>query len=168
MMIEICGTARLLGNNIDTDQIFPGRYLALTDKSAIAKHCLEDVRQEFSEKHAKGSIIVAGKNFGCGSSREHAVITLQEAGVLLVIASSFARIFFRNAVNLGFPVLICKDALDIASEGDRLKVGLSAGTLENIDKNIFGSCEKLPEYIMDILKSGGVKPRFRKIYGDEK
>lgn len=164
MHTPVIGTARIFGDNIDTDQIYPGRYLDLTDKKDIAKYCLRDVRENFATREARNSIIIAGKNFGCGSSREHAVITLKEAGVLLVIASSFARIFFRNAVNLGLPVLTCKMAKEIAGEGESLEVDLVSGIIQNHYHNKKFKGEKLPNFIMEILNSGGIKERFRRIY----
>lgn len=165
MLDLVEGKAYLVGDNIDTDQIYPGRYLELTDKKAIAKHCLEGINAEFAEKRARGSVIVAGRNFGCGSSREHAVITLKEAGVLLVIASSFARIFFRNAINLGFPLLTCKESTGLAVEGDVLSVNLPSGEIFNKSSDTKGQGELLPGFILDILISGGIKSRYKQIYG---
>jgi 3-isopropylmalate/(R)-2-methylmalate dehydratase small subunit len=159
------GKAYLVGDNIDTDQVYPGRYLELTDKKAIGKHCLEGISAEFAEKHARGSVIVAGRNFGCGSSREHAVITLKEAGVLLVIASSFARIFFRNAINLGFPVLTCKESAELAAEGDMLSINLLSGEIFNKNRGTKSQGELLPAFILDILKAGGIKSRYKKLHG---
>ncbi len=165
-MLDIVeGKAYLVGDNIDTDQIYPGRYLELTDKKAIAKHCLEGISAEFAKKHARGSVIVGGRNFGCGSSREHAVITLKEAGVALVIASSFARIFFRNAINLGFPVLTCKESAGLAVEGDILSINLSSGEIFNKNRGTKSQGDLLPAFILDILRSGGIKSRYKQIYG---
>jgi 3-isopropylmalate/(R)-2-methylmalate dehydratase small subunit len=161
-MIE--GRAYILGDNIDTDQIYPGCYLDLTDIKIIASHCLEGVNPEFAEKYASGAILVAGRNFGCGSSREHAVITLKEAGVLVVIANSFARIFYRNAINLGLPVLTFKDSKKLAAENDTLSIDLNKGTIHNKNNNTVYQGEQLPDFILNILQSGGIKSSFKKLY----
>jgi 3-isopropylmalate/(R)-2-methylmalate dehydratase small subunit len=160
------GKAYLFGDNIDTDQIYPGRYLELTDEKAIASHCLEGARVDFAKKFANGSVIIAGRNFGCGSSREHAVIALKEAGVALVIASSFARIFFRNAINLGLPVLSCKKTLEMVTEGENMSINLSTGEIHNIEKDLKFQGELLPDFVLEIIENGGIKNRFKKIYGD--
>jgi 3-isopropylmalate/(R)-2-methylmalate dehydratase small subunit len=159
------GKAYLFGDNIDTDQIYPGRYLELTDKKEIACHCLEGARADLAKNFANGSVIITGRNFGCGSSREHAVITLKEAGVALVIASSFARIFFRNAINLGLPVLTYKKSLEIAAEGESMSVNLSTGEIYNIEKDVKFQGELLPDFVLEIIENGGIKNRFKKLYG---
>ncbi len=164
MNIMIEGRAYILGDNIDTDQIYPGRYLELTDIKLIASHCLEGVNPDFAEKHARGAILVAGRNFGCGSSREHAVITLKEAGVLVVIANSFARIFYRNAINLGLPVLTIKDSIKLAAEGEMLSIDLNKGIIHNKNSNIAYQGEQLPDFILNILQSGGIKSSFKELY----
>ncbi len=145
------------GDNIDTDQIYPGRYLELTAHDQIAKHAMEGVDPEFVNNIDKGDIIVAGKNFGCGSSREHAVITLKEAGVNTIIAESFARIFFRNCINLGLPALICSKITKNVEENDILKVNLKTGLIYNISNNRKLKGEHLSERILNILKEGGIK-----------
>lgn len=145
----------VLGDNIDTDQIYPGKYLELTDHDTIAQHVLEGVDQNFSRKIKKGDILVCGKNFGCGSSREHAAICLKSVGISLVIARSFARIFYRNAINLGLPVLECKVA-DVANEGDKLRVDLQSGVIENISRSKTYPVMPLTDYMLQILENGGV------------
>jgi len=154
----IRGQAYRFSNNIDTDQIYPGRYLELTDAEDLAKHTLEGADPTFVERFTPGGIVVAGTNFGCGSSREHAAITLQAAGVRLLIAESFARIFYRNCINLGLPLLVCPDIARLVVEGDELSVDLEKGVIENISskKNIQG--EKISDYAFHILEAGGIKP----------
>ncbi|MDD4569717.1 MAG: 3-isopropylmalate dehydratase small subunit [Tepidanaerobacteraceae bacterium] len=162
---KLMGKVFLLGDNIDTDQIYPGRYIELTSKSDIAAHCMEGVRPGFSSQVCKGDIIVAGENFGCGSSREHAVITLKEAGVGLVIAKSFARIFFRNAINLGLPVITCKSVYERVRESDVLEANLLTGEIKSLRRSEVFKGEPLPEFVMEILNNGGIKNMFKEKYG---
>jgi len=143
------------GDNIDTDAIIPGRYLTINDPKELAKHVFEGVRPGFAQKVAKGDIIVAGRNFGCGSSREHAPLALKGAGIHCVIAKSFARIFFRNAINIGLPVLECKET-DAISEGDVLKVDFKKGIIENETKNERYQVASIPTFILKIIESGGL------------
>ncbi|MFW6309260.1 MAG: 3-isopropylmalate dehydratase small subunit [bacterium] len=141
------------GDNVDTDQIYPGRYLELTDPENIASHALEGLDSDFTDKVKKGDIIAGGKNFGCGSSREHAVICLKESGVGAIVAESFARIFYRNAINMGLPLI---EVSDLKLEtGDVLTIKLEKGVIEKENK-IIKEFKKLPENILDIIKSGGV------------
>ena len=163
MDLIISGVVRKMFDNIDTDQIYPGRYLELTDKKEIASHCLEGLRTNFADKCAENAVIVAGKNFGCGSSREHAVITLKESGVRLVIASSFARIFFRNAINLGLPLLICKESPKLADENHILTANLASGVITNDSTARIYQGELLPDFILDMIRDGGIKKRFKKL-----
>lgn len=151
------GKSHVFGKNIDTDQIYPGRYLDLIDKQEIASHCLEGARMNFVKEVKAGDIVVASTNFGCGSSREHAAIALKEVGVSVVIAESFARIFYRNAINMGLPVLISKDISKHVYQNDELQVDLRNGTIKNITKNESYTCEPLPEFIMEILEADGIK-----------
>lgn len=159
------GSAHVFGINIDTDQIYPGRYLELTSKKDIASHCMEGVRPGFIEQMNPGDIIVAGRNFGCGSSREHGAITLKEAGVGAVVAESFARIFYRNAINLGLPVIVCKGLSEKVSENDKLSVNVLTGEVKNLTRGEVYQAEGLSDSIVDILKAGGIKPLFRERYG---
>ncbi len=149
----IKGRAFKFGDNIDTDQIYPGRFLDISEHSEIAEHAMEGVDPDFTDKIDEGDIIVAGNNFGCGSSREHAVITLKEAGISAVIASSFARIFYRNAINLGLPVIEIKDMK--VKEKEELIIDINKSTIkrENGEKYSFIS---FPEQIMEILETGGI------------
>lgn len=158
----ITGKTFVYGDNIDTDQIYPGRYLELVDPKEIAKHCLEGADPTFSERMSPGDIVVGGTNFGCGSSREHAPITLINAGVSVVLAESFARIFFRNAINLALPLIVCPNISDKVNDGDVLEVNIEEGTVINktTEENIQG--EKISEYAMNILEQGGIKELFRK------
>ncbi|MGI6037383.1 MAG: 3-isopropylmalate dehydratase small subunit [Limnochordia bacterium] len=151
----IKGRAFPFGDNIDTDQIFPGRYLELTDKQAIAQHAMAGVDPDFASQVQKGDIIVAGRNFGCGSSREHAAITLKECGVGAVIARSFGRIFYRNAINLGLPVITLPEGLEV-QRGDQLTIDLAAGRITVGEKEY--SFLPFPEDIQRIIASGGIIP----------
>lgn len=155
------GKAHTFGSNIDTDQIFPGRFLELTTKEDIALYCMEGARPGFSGTISPGDIIIAEKNFGCGSSREHAAITLKESKIGAVIADSFARIFYRNAINLGLPVMVCSGISDSVDENDILKLNLLSGQIVNLTKNEIYQGEGLSDFMLDILKAGGVKPLFK-------
>jgi 3-isopropylmalate/(R)-2-methylmalate dehydratase small subunit len=151
----------VLGNNIDTDQIYPGRFLDIVEPEEIAKHCLAGIDEE-TRKRAPGSIVVAGTNFGCGSSREHAVITLLNAGVKAVVAESFARIFFRNAINLGFPLITCKGISARLRTGDEVTVNIIEGKITiNPTGEIF-PCPPISEHAMSILSAGGIKSLIKK------
>lgn len=158
---HIRARAFVLGNNIDTDQIFPGRYLTIVKPEEIAKHCLEDADKTIAPRFKKGDIVVAGSNFGCGSSREHAAIALSHLGASVVIADSFARIFYRNAINLALPLLVCKGIAKVTQEGDELEVDLTAGTVKNLRTGETLQGEKITDYAMNILNAGGIKPLFR-------
>jgi 3-isopropylmalate/(R)-2-methylmalate dehydratase small subunit len=158
---KIQGKVVVLGNNIDTDQIYPGRFLALVEKEEIGRHCLAGI-EESLRKLAPGNIVAAGTNFGCGSSREHAVITLLAAGVKAVIAESFARIFFRNAINLGLPLVICRGISSTVKTGQEARVDFAAGSLKILDTGEVLETEKLGEHILAIIEAGGIKPVFLK------
>lgn len=154
--MEFKGRTWKFGDNINTDEIIPARYLSTSDPSELAKHCMEDAVPQFSQKVKKGDLIVAGSNFGCGSSREHAPIALKAAGVACVIAASFARIFYRNAFNMGLPILECPDISDRVAEGDLLLVSLERGSI-TVEKNgqVF-KAEPVPEFMRLLLKEGGL------------
>lgn len=143
------------GDNIDTDVIIAARYLNTSEPALLAKHVMEDADPSFSSKVVKGDIIVAGENFGCGSSREHAPIAIKAAGVDIVIAKSFARIFYRNAFNTGLLILECKDTDKIA-EGDKLEVSLDNGSIKNLSKNEEYKFEAMPEFMQELVKAGGL------------
>jgi len=144
-------------DNIDTDIIIPARYLNTSDPKELALHCMEDYDSQFVNKLNQGDMIVAGRNFGCGSSREHAPIALKAAGVSCIIARSFARIFFRNAINIGLSIFECEEIADQCSEGDFLKVDTARGTIENINKNKVYQLNPLPAFIQNIISLGGLR-----------
>ena len=143
-------------DNVDTDVIIPARYLNSPDPAELAKHCMEDIDASFASKVKKGDIIVAGANFGCGSSREHAPISIRACGVSCVIASSFARIFYRNAINIGFPILECKEAAEKIRDGDEVEVDFSSGTITDKTTGEVFKADVFPEFINKIIKSGGL------------
>ena len=155
--------AVLLGNNIDTDQIYPGRFLAIVEPDEIGKHCLDGIDEE-TRRMAAGSILVAGTNFGCGSSREHAVIALQSAKIKAIVAESFARIFFRNAINLGLPLITCKGISQMVRTGQTLCADLEAGTVKVLETGAVLTSEKLSDHILQIIRAGGVKPLLKAKY----
>jgi len=144
------------GDNINTDEIIPARYLNTSDPVELAKHCMEDIDVSFAEGVKDDDIIVAQENFGCGSSREHAPISIKEAGVSCIIANSFARIFYRNAINIGLPILECKEAVKDADKDDILEVDLSEGTIFNITKNKSYKSTSFPEFIQNLISAGGL------------
>lgn len=161
----ITGKAIVLGDNIDTDQIYPGRFLELVDPGEIGSHCLDGVDPDIAPNFVKGDIVVAGSNFGCGSSREHAPIALLNMGASLVLADSFARIFFRNAINLGLPPVICKGINKKVLAGQTLTADIANGTVTVQETGETLSCEKIGDHAMSILSAGGIKPLFRAKYG---
>lgn len=144
------------GKNVDTDVILPGKYLVLIDPNELAKHAMEGIDPHFPEKAKNGVIIVGGTNFGCGSSREQAPLALRYSGVKCIVAESFARIFFRNAINIGLPVVECKSIYDSVNSGDDLEVDLDSGMIRNISSNCSFQGTKLPEFILKILSDGGL------------
>jgi 3-isopropylmalate/(R)-2-methylmalate dehydratase small subunit len=160
--MKVTGTAIKFGDNVDTDVILPGKYLVLIDPKDLAKHALEGLDPAFPEKAKKGVIIVGGKNFGCGSSREQAPLALKYAGVKCVIAESFARIFFRNAINIGLPVIECKEISAVVDAGDELVVDFDAGTIQNLSKRKSLQVVKLPPFIQEILSDGSLIENLRK------
>jgi 3-isopropylmalate/(R)-2-methylmalate dehydratase small subunit len=150
------------GKNIDTDVILPGKYLVLVDPYDLAKHALEGLDPNFPDKAKKGVIIVGGKNFGCGSSREQAPLALKYSGVKCVIAETFARIFFRNAINIGLPVIECKGISSAVDNGDELTVDFQAGTIQDLSKGKSFQVAKLPPFILEILSDGGLIENLRR------
>ena len=144
------------GNNVDTDVILPGKYLILMDPKDLAKHALEGLDPAFPEKAKKGVIVVGGKNFGCGSSREQAPLALKYSGVKCVVAESFARIFFRNAINIGLPVVECKGISEVVENCDELAVDFDTGEIRNTSKGKTLRATKLPAFILEILSDGGL------------
>lgn len=167
MRKEVTGKVIVVGDNIDTDQIYPGRFLAITDPKEIGSHCLCGVDESIAPNFPKGGIVVAGRNFGCGSSREHAPIALLNMGASAVLADSFARIFFRNAVNLGLLPVICKGIREKVQDGQTVTLNLEEGTVTVQETGEVLPCEQLGEQAMKILEAGGIKPMMRKRFGKE-
>ena len=154
--MTINGKVIKFGNNVDTDVILPGPYLVHTDPNELAKHAMEGLDPNFPEKAAEGVIVVGAKNFGCGSSREQAPIALKFSGVKCVLAESFARIFYRNAITIGLPVLVCTGVSSTVNEGDMLAVDLQSGKVEDRTSGAVLQATKLPEFIMEVLEDGGL------------
>ena len=144
------------GENVDTDVIIPARHLNTSDPAELAKHCMEDIDKEFAGKVREGDIIVAGKNFGCGSSREHAPIAIKAAGVRCVIAPTFARIFYRNAFNTGLPILECDEAASAIEADDEVTVDFASGTITDTTKGMVFHAEPFPPFISKIIDAGGL------------
>jgi 3-isopropylmalate/(R)-2-methylmalate dehydratase small subunit len=155
-LILLKGKVHKYGDNVDTDVIIPARYLTTTSPQELAKHCLEDLDAEFVNKVRPGDIIVAGENFGCGSSREHAPISIKAAGVSCVVAKSFARIFFRNAINIGLPVLECAEAVEASQDGDDLEIDLADGLVRNLTNPAEAKIQPLPEFLRSLVAKGGL------------
>lgn len=145
-----------LGDNVNTDQIIPGRYNVTTNRAHLARHCLCEHRPDFASGVAAGDVIVAGRNFGCGSSREHAAVALKATGLAAVVAASFARIFYRNAINIGLPVLVCPEAAAALGEGDEVMIDTSAGTITDCAHGTDFHAEPLPEFVQRIVAAGGI------------
>ena len=156
MKEKFAGQALALGNNIDTDQIYPGRYLALTNPEEIGSHCLEGVDEGIARNFPKGGIIVAGTNFGCGSSREHAAIALLNMGAGAVVAESFARIFYRNSINIGLPIIECPEAAKSIEAGDEVEVDFDTGVITNKTKGEIYHGQSFPEFMQKIISAGGL------------
>lgn len=144
------------GDNVDTDVIIPARYLNTSDPKELASHCMEDIDKEFVKKVQPGDIIVADKNFGCGSSREHAPIAIKESGVSCVIASTFARIFYRNAINIGLPILECDAAAKGIRAGDMAEVDFATGVIKNLTTGEQFQAQPFPEFMQKLIASGGL------------
>ena len=144
------------GDNVDTDVIIPARYLNTSDPKELAAHCMEDIDLDFAKEVQEGDIIVANKNFGCGSSREHAPIAIKESGISCVIASTFARIFYRNAINIGLPILECDQAVKSIEAGDKLEVNFDTGIIKNLTKNEEYQGQAFPEFMQKIINSNGL------------
>ena len=143
-------------DNVDTDVIIPARYLNTKDHAELASHCMEDIDPDFVKNVKPGDIIVAGENFGCGSSREHAPIAIKASGVSCVIATTFARIFYRNAINIGLPILECPEASKGIEDGDQVEVDFSKGEIRNVTKNETYTAAPFPEFIRGIINAGGL------------
>lgn len=160
--MAIQGSVFKYGDNVDTDVIIPARYLNTSDEKELAAHCMEDIDKSFIQNVKSNDIIVAGKNFGCGSSREHAPIAIKAAGISCVIAKSFARIFYRNAINIGLPILECADAVGGIKNGDTVQVDFSTGMIHNLTTGKEYKAQPFPAFIQDIIESGGLIEAVRK------
>jgi 3-isopropylmalate/(R)-2-methylmalate dehydratase small subunit len=154
--LKIKGKVHKYGANLDTDAIIPARYLNLSEAEELAQHCMEDVDPEFLTKVTPGDIIVADTNFGCGSSREHAPLAIKAAGVSCVVAKSFARIFFRNSINIGLPLLECIEAVAGTEAGDVIEVDLATGKIVNVTRGRTFVAEPYPDFMMGIINAGGL------------
>ena len=156
------GTVIKYGDNVDTDVIIPARYLNTIDKKELASHCMEDLDKTFITRVKAGDIMVAGNNFGCGSSREHAPIAIKESGISLVIAKSFARIFYRNSINIGLAIMECPEAVDGISEGDKVEVDVDNGIIYNRTTGEEFKTKPFPEFIQKIITNGGLVESIKK------
>ena len=154
--MKLRGKVWKFGKNIDTDAIIPARYLNTSDPKELAKHCMEDADPDFPSKVREGDIIVADSNFGCGSSREHAPIALKAAGVACVIAPSFARIFYRNAFNMGLPIFECKEAPELIEEGDEVEVDADSGEIVNLTTGKRMKAQPIPPFMQELIRDGGL------------
>ncbi len=163
--MQFRGNVHHYGRDIDTDVIIPARYLTTSDPVELAKHCMEDLDTEFVNKVAQGDIIVADENFGCGSSREHAPIAIKASGVDVVIAKSFARIFYRNSINTGLAILECPEAVDAIKDGDVVSVDTDTGTIVDETTGQSFTAQPFPPFIADIIEQGGLLNRTRKVLG---
>lgn len=154
--MKASGKAIKYGNNVDTDVIIPARYLNTSDPAELAKHCMEDLDKDYLNKVSSGDIMVAGKNFGCGSSREHAPIAIKVSGISCVIAETFARIFYRNAINIGLPIIECPEAAQDISDGDRIGVDFETGKITNLTKNKEYVGVSFPEFMQELISADGL------------
>jgi 3-isopropylmalate/(R)-2-methylmalate dehydratase small subunit len=155
-MKNAVGTVFKYGDNVDTDVIIPARYLNSSDPAELATHCMEDIDKDFVKKVKKGDIIVATKNFGCGSSREHAPIAIKAAGVSCVIAETFARIFYRNSINIGLPIVECPEAAKGIDAGDQVEVNFDTGVITNLTKGTTFQGQAFPEFMQKIIAAEGL------------
>lgn len=150
------GKVHKYGADVDTDVIIPARYLNVSEPAELAKHCMEDIDKDFLSKVQPGDIMMATTNFGCGSSREHAPLAIKAAGISVIIAKSFARIFFRNAINIGLPVLECSQAVDNTQAGDILEVNLSSGKIKNLTSGMTFTAKPYPDFMAELIAAGGL------------
>lgn len=154
--MQVRGKVHKYGDNVDTDVIIPARYLNTTDHKELASHCMEDIDKDFVKNVKDGDIMVANENFGCGSSREHAPIAIKASGISCVIASTFARIFYRNAINTALPILECPEAAQKINAGDEVEINFDTGLITNITKGEEYQAEPFPEFIKEIIDAGGL------------
>jgi 3-isopropylmalate/(R)-2-methylmalate dehydratase small subunit len=160
MLIE--GNVWVFGKNIDTDVILPGKYLVVTDPVELGKHAMEGLDPSFFKKVAKGDIVLAGRYFGCGSSREQAPVALKASGIAAVVAESYARIFYRNALNIGLPVLEIENTEQIAKEGGRIRIDVETGEIKNLDTGETFQAKPIPDFMLEIIREGGLIGKIKK------
>ncbi|MEW6327088.1 MAG: 3-isopropylmalate dehydratase small subunit [Thermodesulfobacteriota bacterium] len=160
--MKLTGKIWKFGDNIDTDVIIPARHLTTFDPKELARHCMEDADPSFAQKVKTGDIIVAGRNFGCGSSREHAPIALKGCGLSCVVARSFARIFFRNAFNMGLLIFECPEAAGAAEEGDTMEIDVDSGKISLVEKGLSFAAQPIPPFMQELLRDGGLIPHIMK------
>ncbi len=156
------GKALKYGDHIDTDQIIPARYCTSYEEEELAPHCMEGADPSFNEKVEPGDILVAGENYGCGSSRENAPLAIKGAGISAVIAKSFARIFYRNSINIGLPILESEEIVDCTEEGNLIRIDLTSGVIENLTREVTGKASPFPPLMREIIDAGGMVPYIRK------
>ncbi len=161
------GNAHTFGRDVDTDVIIPARYLNSSDPAELGAHCMEDIDPQFVARAQPGDIIVAGENFGCGSSREHAPVAIKAAGVAAVVAASFARIFYRNAINTGLPIVVSAEAAAGVRAGDRLRVEPTAGTVVNLTRGVTYAADAFPPFMQELIAGGGLLPYVKARLADE-
>lgn len=154
--MKACGSVFKYGDNVDTDVIIPARYLNITNYAELAEHCMEDIDKDFVKNVKKGDIMVANKNFGCGSSREHAPIVIKESGISCVIAETFARIFYRNAINIGLPIIECPEASKGIEAGDEVEIDFDSGMIYNRTKDTSFQGQAFPEFMQKLIQAGGL------------
>ncbi|MFC1847225.1 3-isopropylmalate dehydratase small subunit [Chloroflexota bacterium] len=162
------GKVHKYGANVDTDVIIPARYLNLSEPDELAAHCMEDIDKDFLKRVQPGDIMVATTNFGCGSSREHAPLAIKTAGVSCIIAKSFARIFFRNAINIGLPLLECEEAVDKIEAGDLVEVDLSTGSIKNLNNGMVFTAKPYPDFMSELISAGGLVDYTKKRLADRR
>ena len=150
------GTVHKYGANVNTDVIIPARYLSLSEPAELAEHCMEDIDPQFLSKVKPGDIMIATTNFGCGSSREHAPLAIKASGISCIIAKSFARIFFRNAINIGLPLLECDEAVDKIETGDLVEVDLTKGSIKNLNSGLVFTAKPYPDFMAELIAAGGL------------
>lgn len=160
-MSTIRGRVWKYGDNVDTDAIIPARYLNVSAEDELAAHCMEDIDAEFTQEVQPGDIIVAGRNFGCGSSREHAPVAIKASGVSCVVAKTFARIFFRNAINIGLPILECPEAVEGTAPDQTLEIDLASGIIQNISTGEKYQATPYPPFMLEVIDAGGLVPYTR-------